>query len=52
MKNKQKKNKDLDINQTSFYFEDYLEKNQKEKKKIFLLFLKIEFIFSFFYLFL
>jgi cell division protein FtsI (penicillin-binding protein 3) len=35
MKNKQKKNKDLDINQTSFYFEDYLEKNQKEKKKNF-----------------
>ena len=26
-----KKNKNLNINQTSFYFEDYLETNQKNK---------------------
>ena len=29
MRKKQKKNKDLNINQKSFYFEDYLEKNKK-----------------------
>ena len=29
---KQKNNKDLNINQKSFYFEDYLEINQKNKK--------------------
>ena len=32
MKKKQKKNKNFNINQTSFYFEDYLETNQKNKK--------------------
>tara|TARA_B110000495_G_C22565965_1_gene341151 strand:+ start:310 stop:468 length:159 start_codon:yes stop_codon:yes gene_type:complete len=32
MKKKNKKNKDFNINQTSFYFEDYLETNQKNKK--------------------
>jgi cell division protein FtsI (penicillin-binding protein 3) len=32
MKRKQKKNKDFNINQKSFYFEDYLETNQKNKK--------------------
>ena len=32
MKRKRKKNKDFDINQKSFYFEDYLETNQKNKK--------------------
>ena len=32
MKRKHKKNKDLNINQKSFYFEDYLETNQKNKK--------------------
>jgi cell division protein FtsI (penicillin-binding protein 3) len=32
MKIKQKKNKDLNTNQKSFYFEDYLETNQKNKK--------------------
>ena len=32
MKKKQKKNKNLNINQTSFYFEDYLDTNQKIKK--------------------
>ena len=31
MKKKLKKNKDLNINQTSFYFEDYLETNKKNK---------------------
>ena len=29
---KQKKNKNFNINQTSFYFEDYFESNQKNKK--------------------
>ena len=32
MKKKHKKNKTLNLNQTSFYFEDYLETNQKTKK--------------------
>ena len=32
MKRKRKKNKDFKINQKSFYFEDYLETNQKNKK--------------------
>ena len=32
MKRKQRRNKDLNINQKSFYFEDYLETNQKNKK--------------------
>ena len=32
MKKKQKKNKNFNINQKSFYFEDYLETNQKYKK--------------------
>ena len=32
MKRKHKKNKDFNINQKSFYFEDYLETNQKNKK--------------------
>ena len=32
MKKKDKKNKNFNINQTSFYFEDYLETNQKNKK--------------------
>ena len=32
MKRKQKKNKGFNINQKSFYFEDYLETNQKNKK--------------------
>ena len=32
MKRKSKKNKDFNINQKSFYFEDYLETNQKNKK--------------------
>ena len=32
IKRKQKKNKDFNINQKSFYFEDYLETNQKNKK--------------------
>jgi len=32
MKKKYKKNKNININQTSFYFEDYLETNQKNKK--------------------
>ena len=31
MKKKQKKNKNFNINQKSFYFEDYLETNQKKK---------------------
>ena len=31
MRKKQKKIKNLDINQTSFYFEDYLETNKKNK---------------------
>ena len=47
MKKKQKKIKD--INQTSFYFEDYLETNKKinflKKLKIF----KIEYIYFFFF---
>ena len=46
MKKKLKKNKN--INQTSFYFEDYLETNKKNKifkKKIIF---KIEFIYYFF----
>ena len=29
---KNKKNKNFNINQKSFYFEDYLETNQKNKK--------------------
>ncbi len=33
MKKKLKKNKDLNKNQTSFYFEDYLDTNQKINKK-------------------
>ena len=32
MKKKQKKNKNFNINQKSFYFEDYLETNQKKNK--------------------
>ena len=32
MKRKSKRNKDFNINQTSFYFEDYLETNQKNRK--------------------
>lgn len=32
MKRKHKKNKDFNINQKSFYFEDYLETNKKNKK--------------------
>ena len=32
MKRKRRKNKDFNINQKSFYFEDYLETNQKNKK--------------------
>ena len=32
MKRRRKKNKDFNINQKSFYFEDYLETNQKNKK--------------------
>ena len=32
MKKKYKKNKNFNINQKSFYFEDYLETNQKNKK--------------------
>ena len=31
MKKQNKKNKDHNINQKSFYFEDYLETNQKKK---------------------
>ena len=31
MKKKYKKNKKFDQNQTSFYFEDYLETNKKNK---------------------
>ena len=33
MKRKHKKSKDFNINQASFYFEDYLEINQKNKNK-------------------
>ena len=32
MKRKHKKNKDFNINQKSFFFEDYLETNQKKKE--------------------
>ena len=32
MKRKRRKNKNFNINQKSFYFEDYLETNQKNKK--------------------
>ena len=32
MKRKSKRNKDFNINQKSFYYEDYLETNQKNKK--------------------
>ena len=32
MKKRSKKNKDYNINQTSFYFEDYLETSQKKKQ--------------------
>ncbi len=32
MKKKQKKNKDLNLNQKSFYFEDYLDSNHKKKR--------------------
>ena len=32
MNRKQRKNKDFNINKKSFYFEDYLETNQKNKK--------------------
>ena len=32
MKRKSKKNKDFNINQKSFYFEDYLETNQKNQR--------------------
>ena len=32
MKKKSKKNKTINQNQKSFYFEDYLETNQKQKK--------------------
>ena len=49
MKKKQKKIKD--INQTSFYFEDYLETNKKNKSLKKIIIFKIEYIYfsSFFY---
>ena len=58
MRKKQKKIKNLDINQTSFYFEDYLETNKKNKSLhknklfqdriylLFFLFFSLIFIFS------
>ena len=48
---KRKKNKEININQKSFYFEDYLETNQKKKKSKNQLFHKIEFTYFFFYFF-
>ena len=52
MKRKQKKNKGFNINQKRFYFEDYLETNQKNKKvkKSSISLERIYLIFSFFFL--
>ena len=47
MKKKSKKNKN--INQESFYFEDYIETNKKNKKTKNLIIFKIEFIYYFFF---
>ena len=49
MKKKLKKSK-LD-NQTSFYFEDYVETNKKSKNLINQIIFKIEFIYYFFFFF-
>ena len=53
MRKKLSKNKKSNLNQTSFYFEDYLETNKKKvsshKKTIIL---KIEFIYYFFIFFI
>ena len=43
-----KKNKRLNKNQSSFYFEDYLETTKKNKFSRKIIFFKIEFIYYFF----
>ena len=49
---KYKKNKNLNINQSSFYFEDYIETNKKNKFSKDKNFFRIEFIYFFSYFFL
>ena len=51
MKKKYKKNKKFDQNQTSFYFEDYLETNRKNKFSKKIIYFMIEFIYYFFLFF-
>ena len=46
-----KKNKKININQKSFYFEDYLATNQFSKKRKSQKFLMIEFLYYFFLLY-
>ena len=48
---KKKKNKKININQKSFYFEDYLATNQFSKKRKSQKFLMIEFLYYFFLLY-
>ena len=49
MKKKQKRSKNYNPNQTSFYFEDYLETNKKINFQIKKICFKTEFICYFFY---
>ena len=48
---KKLKNKNYQTNQTSFYFDDYLETNKKNISLKKIIFFKIEFIFIFFIFF-
>tara|TARA_A100001037_G_scaffold259642_1_gene247518 strand:- start:231 stop:389 length:159 start_codon:yes stop_codon:yes gene_type:complete len=50
MKKKKKKNNKLNLNQKSFYFEDYFESDQKSKEIKKKIFIKIGFISFSFYL--
>ena len=48
MRKKTRKNKKININQTSFYFEDYIETNKKNKIIQKIIYFKTEFIYYFF----
>ena len=52
MRKKEKKNKRLNKNQSSFYFEDYLETNKKINFHRKIIFFKTEFTLLFFLFFL
>ena len=51
MRKKTRKNKKININQTSFYFEDYIETNKKINSYKKIIYFKTEFIYYFFYFF-